>query len=457
MQAKTSRWTNLRELLGNLDLIGVAGVVALTLVMAFAVVLVIWLVESAPPSSLVMTGGPPGSLFAKQAEQYREILSRSGVKVVILPSQGSLENLKRLSDPAFKVDVGFVQGGLIQSGLAKDLDTHQLVSLGGIHHQPLLVFYRGQERITQLSGLNGRRLAIGPEGSGTRALSLELLKFNGIEPGGASILLDLDAEASAQALREGRVDAAFMMSDSTPVTLIRGLLRDQSNSIRLMSFDRSAAYIRRITYLNKLTLPEGSIDMGRSIPPKDVILLGSTVELIARKNLHPAISDLLLEAARELHGKASLLQNEGEFPAPVEREFRISDDAARYYKSGKSFLYRSLPFWLANLVNRFLVIVLPILVVIIPGLRIIPAFYNWRIQSRIMRWYGVLLELEQKVLTHQSSDNYESIMKRLDKVEQSVSRMRVPKMFGDKFYVLRQHIHYVREQVESIGKKSGTT
>ena len=176
-------------------------------------------------------------------------------------------------------------------------------------------------------------------------------------------------------------------------------------------------------------------------------LIGPTVELIARANLHPALSDLLLEAAPEVHGRAGLFKRQGEFPAPLEHEFRISADAIRFYKSGKSFLYRSLPFWLASLVNRILVAFVPVVVVLIPVMRIIPALYRWRIRLRIYRWYRVLLVLEQGMIAHLATEEREELLGRLDRIEEEVNKMKMPASFGDQFYVLRQHIGFVRNRL----------
>jgi TRAP-type uncharacterized transport system substrate-binding protein len=423
----------------------VLGVVAL-LLCAFALLFaVLWFVDSAPPNTIVMLGGPQGSIFQRNAEKYRKILEREGIKVKILPTQGALENLVHLSDREFHVDVGFVQGGLIQSGLAAGLDTDHLVSLGSVFYEPLLVFYRGQREQDKLAAFAGRRLAIGQVGSGTNALATSLLKANGIEQGGSTELLTLSPEESADALLAGQVDAVFLMGDSASLQLMRKLLH--TPRIHLMSFAQADAYTRRINYLSKLVLPEGAIDLGHDIPAHDVALVAPTVELVARSSLHPALSDLLLEAARQVNGGANLLQRQGEFPAPLEHEFRISDDASRYYKSGKSFLYRVLPFWLASLVNRILVVFVPLAVVLIPGVRVLPPLYRWRVRSRISRWYGALLELERSQLGQPQPAERAQLLQKLDDIENKVNRMTVPKSFGDQFYVLRQHISLVRERL----------
>jgi hypothetical protein len=132
---------------------------------------------------------------------------------------------------------------------------------------------------------------------------------------------------------------------------------------------------------HRLELPIGVLGLGKNFPAQTLHLIAPTVELVARDNLHPAISDLLIEAARQVHGGATLLQHAGEFPAPLEHEFRISDDATRYYKSGQRFLYRTLPFWLASLADRAMVLLVPIVVLLLPGLRAVPSLYQWRVST----------------------------------------------------------------------------
>ncbi|MGC1403912.1 MAG: TAXI family TRAP transporter solute-binding subunit, partial [Thermodesulfobacteriota bacterium] len=293
--------------------------------------------------------------------------------------------------------------------------------------------------------LEGKRLAVGSTGSGTRALALTLLAANGIQPGGATQFVDLDADNAAKALVEGSVDGVFLMSDVASSQLMRTLL--QTPGIQIFDFKQADAYTRRITYLNRLVLPEGSIDFGKNIPFQNIHLIGPTVELIARADLHPALSDLLLEAAREVHGRAGLLKRQGEFPAPLEHEFPISAEAKRYYKSGKSFLYRYLPFWPANLMNRLLLILVPMLVVLIPVLRIIPALFRWHVKLRIFRWYRSLLILEKDVSLPLTLMKREELLERLDQIEEGVNKMKVPAFFADQFYVLREHIRFVHRRL----------
>jgi hypothetical protein len=274
---------------------------------------------------------------------------------------------------------------------------------------------------------------------------LALLKANGIEPKGEAGFIEIDAKDPVTALEEKKIDAVFVMGDSTASDVLRKLLR--TPDVHLFDVSQADAYVRRIGYLNKLVLPRGSLDFGKNVPPEDVHLIGPTVELVARDDLHPALSDLLLEAAREVHSGPGLFRKRGEFPAPLEHEFRVSPDATRYYATGKTFLYRTFPFWVASLIARTLAVLVPIVLLLIPGIRLAPAIYRWRIESRIHRWYKVLLDLERDAQNSTGPERRAELLKKLDEIEASVNRIVVPASFGDLFYGLRGHVTFVRNSL----------
>jgi TRAP-type uncharacterized transport system substrate-binding protein len=395
--------------------------------------------NTAAPTTLTITSGPEGSSFSRNAEKYKKILAREGVTLKILPSEGSTQNLTRLLDPKTAVDVGFVLGGEVAK-----TNVDRLMSLGSINYQPLMIFYQGPTR-QLLSEFKGARIDIGAEGSGTRLQALALLKANGIEHKGEASFIEVDSKDLLTALQEKTVDAVFVMGDSTASDVLRKLLR--TSDVHLFDVSQADAYTRRIGYLNKLVLPRGSLDFGKNIPPEDIHLIGPTVELVARDDLHPALSDLLLEAAREVHSGPGLFRKRGEFPAPLEHDFRLSPDATRYYASGKTFLYRTFPFWVASLIARTLAVLVPIVLLLIPGIRIAPALYRWRIESRIHRWYKVLLDLEREAQKSTGPERRAELLKKLDDIEANVNRIVVPASFGDLFYGLRGHVTFVRSSL----------
>jgi hypothetical protein len=424
------------EIFGLSRSIAISAVLLIAAVIVFAV---FWFFHSAPPNQITITGGPPGSTMQNDAMKYRLIMARNGVTVNVLVSKGSLENLQRLQDSKFDVDIGFVQGGV-----SNELSGLSLVSLGSISYEPLVVFYRGPV-IKLLSEFKGKRLAIGPVGSGTRLLALALLRANQLD-GDDSITLDnLEADAAAKALLEGEVDAVFLTGDSASPQLMKRLI--ETAGVQLLDFTEAEAYCRRISYLNRLDLPEGSIDLAKNIPAHDVSLVAPTVELLARRNLHPALCDLLIETAQEVHGDAGLLKKKGQFPAPIEHDYPISTETSRYYKSGKSFLYRWLPFWMASLVNRIIVAFVPVVVLMIPAMRLVPTLLSLRIKLRIYRWYRALLALENE-LRLRPPEQRKELLVRLDHIEREVDRMKVPASYADQFYLLRGSIGFVRERIK---------
>jgi hypothetical protein len=281
---------------------------------------------------------------------------------------------------------------------------------------------------------------------------LTLLEANGIKQppddaeAKATTLLDWAPQESSKALLDGKVDAVFLMGEDASVAIMRELMR--APGISLMSFPQAEAFTRRFSWLSMLKFPEGSIDLGKNIPAHDVYLVSPTVELLARTTLHPALSDVLLEAAQEVHGNASLLQRKGEFPAPMEHDFPISSDAARFYRSGKSFFYHYLPFWLASLTSRIVVVFIPTIVILIPIVRSVPSLYRWKIQSQIYRWYRAMLALERELFTVPPTESQEALLLRLDGIEKAANKMKVPAFFAEQFYALRGHIDFVRQMIK---------
>jgi hypothetical protein len=417
----------------------VVGVPTLLVALA-AVAVAVKAARFAPPKTIHFAGGPEGSGYRNQAEKYQKILARDGVRIEIVPTRGALDNLDKLADPKAKVDVAFVQGGL-----AEGRDLPHLVSLGSVYPQPLMVYCRAPEPVEMLSQLKGKRIAVGPEGSGTRVLALKLLKANEMD-GPPTTLLELTGDEAAKQLVAGTIDAAFLMGDSATPAVMRSLRGIPE--IQLASFRQADGYLRKFRFLSKLTLPEGAMDLAKDYPPRTLYLIGPTVELVARDNLHPALSDLLIRAAREIHGSPGLYRNAGEYPAPLARDFPISADAERFYKSGEQFLYKRLPFWLASLVDRLLVVVLPLLVVIVPATRIAPAIYRWRIRSRIYRWYGALMAIERDMRGEKTPEQKERVHARLDEIVRAVNDLRTPPSFADQLYVLRDHVAAVRRRLD---------
>src|SRR4051812_38979258 len=203
---------------------------------ALVVTLIVWLVDPAPPKTITLSAGPQDSSFVAAADRYKKILAQNGIKLNVLESDGSVQNLQRLLDPKQHVDLALVQGGV-----ADGLDTSSLMSLGSVFYVPIVVFYRGTG-VTELAQLEGKRIAVGCEGSGTRLLALKLLDANGIGSGDDTTLVPSDGLQAATQLVAGEVDAAILSGDSATRGLMLRLLRVPGISV--MNFDEASAYTR---------------------------------------------------------------------------------------------------------------------------------------------------------------------------------------------------------------------
>ena len=424
--------------------------VPILLISAIAIWLTVHFTQPETPRTLTMSGGPPGSTFEIDAQRFKRILARSGITLHILPSQGSAENLERLRAVDSGVDIALVQSAASLSGKTagpvargRRNRSSRLVSLGSMFYQPLAIFYRGH-RLQRLSQLRGERIAIGKPGSSTSTLALALLKANGIVPGGSTRLLGLQGSAARAALRTGRVDAIFLTGDSTPPRVIVKMLR--TTGIRLFAFTQANAYVRRFPLLHKLSIPAGTFDLARNLPRARITLLAAAVELIAHKNLRPALCDLLIQTARRIYGRASVLHAAREFPNTSTYRYPLDRQAARYYKTGdKGFMYRYLPFWLASLLSRLAVVMLPIVVVLIPGLAYVPQLYGWRVKRRIHRRYAELMALERESLESLTPARRLALLDRLHAIERAVILRRMPGSHAEQLYQLRARIRFVRE------------
>ncbi|HZV55722.1 MAG TPA: TAXI family TRAP transporter solute-binding subunit, partial [Rhodocyclaceae bacterium] len=345
---------------------------------------------------------------------------------------------------AQEVDAGFFQGGT-----GEPLEDDALRSLGAFYYEPLWVFYREGVAprggsLDQVLQLKGKRIAVGGPGSGTRYLALEILRANGIDAAN-STLVEKGGLGLVESLGKGEIDAAFVVGPTQSAAVWSLLFTD---GVRLMSLAHADAYTRQLPYLSKIVLPRGAVDLSRDIPKADVTLVAATATLLVREDTHPALIDLLMQAATETHGGAGIFHKPGDFPHAMTVNFPLSPEAERYYKSGKPFLQRYLPFWAATLVDRLVVMVIPMLALLVPIMKFAPALYGWRVRSRIYRRYGELKFLEAEVEADPGRHSRAEWLARLDAIENDVNHMPTPKAFADMYYTLRGHVGLVRDTVE---------
>ncbi len=414
------------------ELLPVYGPLALLVVLGF-----VWAfqhIKPAPPDHIVIASGEKDGAYHAFALRYQELLKPQGIDLEIISTRGSVENLELLRQD--KVDIAFVQGGVAQAGSESPM---LLEGLGSLYYEPLWLFHQVSVELHRVPDLQGLRIAIGPEGSGTQALVKLLLKENALKDGSVELLMP-DSAGAAALLQEGKIDAAFFVA-SPQSKLVSRLLHDPS--IRLASFDRAGAYARRHGFLSVLTLPEGAENLAENIPPRDIRLLATTSELVTHADLHPGLVSLMMQVIDKVHRPAGWFSSEGEFPNTRYMSFPLNDEADRYYRHGPPFLQRYLPFWAASLLDRMKIMILPLLGLLFPLFKVVPPLYQWRMRARIYRWYEQLEEVD-KELSRQGKKSRKSLLKELDDLEKEVRDVKVPLSFSHQLYHLRLHIDFVR-------------
>jgi TRAP transporter TAXI family solute receptor len=410
----------------------------LTIAVAAGVIVcaAVLLLSSMPPRSIAMATGPEGGGYYEIGRRYQELLARSGVELRLVPTAGSVENLALLRDPKSGVDMALVQAGSIGNSAG------ELESLGTLFYEPLWIFHRGGLEGATLAALRGRKVSIGPVGSGSHALLLRLLKLNEMDQEVAE-LLTLPPQEAADKLLAGEIDAAALLASWDAPVVQQLITNDQ---VELLNLARADAYVALYPFLSKVTLPRGVGDLAKDLPPVDVALFASKASLVVRKELHSAIQYLLLSTAVQIHSGVSMFHRAGRFPAAEGIELPLSREAVHFYKSGQPFLQHNLPFWMASLVGHLLVLLIPAIAVLYPMFRFLPGLYGWLMRRKIARLYGELRFLEDEITDGGPTDGAQ-LTARLDRLEKQANQLRMPIVYESMMYLLRHHISIVRNRL----------
>ena len=434
---------SLRELI-----ISAGPFILLTLVLLWLAYLIL---DPTPPRTVVLATGTDQGAYAEFGKRYATELGKFGIKVELRNTAGAAENRRLLRDANSGVDIAFMQSGAGDAihAIDEDKSGRPLFSLGNLFLEPVWIFYRTEaaqrttsrptlERMEQIVPLS---LNIGEPGSGAANLLNKLLNANKIDPAQMNVQR-LPPTAAVVALLGGELDALTFVSAPESV-FVRMLL--QTPGIQLLEFPQAEAYARRFEFLTSVTMPRGTVDL-QDVPPHDVRLVAATASMVTTDEFHPALVQLFVQAAQRIHGDSSWFGPAGEFPNGSAREFPLAKEAARYYRDGPPFLQRYLPFWLANLIDRMWVVLASIIVILIPLSRIVPPLYEFRIRSRVFRWYRQLRDIEDAAAL--SPARHAQLLPQLDELEHRVEKVSVPLSYAEELYALRGHIDLVRKKLQ---------
>jgi TRAP-type uncharacterized transport system substrate-binding protein len=401
-----------------------------------------WYADPPPPRHVLLATGSPGGSYEALGKKYAAFFKEKGITLELVPTMGAQENINRLSDRDDPLQAAFVQAGVDYAKEAKGIQ-----SLGAVDYDPIWFFYRGPElNAADYQAIDGglkyfldKKISIGKEGSGTYTQAVKILKAAGYYE--RFQLVNLTGLDSVKALQAGKIDGTFIV-DAYDAPNVQALLNDPS--MHLLTFKRAEAFAKLITYLHILDVPQGAFNLARNFPTMDMKLLATTTNLLIDDRMHPAIQFLFLEAAREINGKESFFAERGEFPSFKDSVLIESPVAIHYEKNNYPLLATYFPFWIAELINRLIFILLPFFVLGYPILQSLPSYRTKRMQNKINRLYSSLKSLEEELLngfTEQQRDEY---LKRLNLLEYQTLNIRVSPRLSSDYYTLRSSIDYVR-------------
>jgi TRAP transporter TAXI family solute receptor len=404
----------------------------------------IWFILPQPPQTLTIATGFPDGLYSQFANHLKTELAKEKITLQIRNTGGSVDNLALINDPNSGIDLA-----IVQSGVGDPVKYPELLSLAGIFYEPLWVWYRQPAfakeggALTQLSQLQGKRISIGNDGSGTQILSNAILKLNEINADLVK-LEKLKPDEAIEKLQKGELDVAFIVAAGEAPILKKFY---QIPGIRLMNFDQAEAYTRVLPYLDRIDIPRGIISIAHDQPKQDIRTIASTATLVARNDINPATVSLLLGASYDILRNYSRLQKPGQFPSSKGLDFPMDMDAEIFLRDGPSFFYRHLPFWGAVWVERFIKILIPLLIVLIPVFTYLPAIFNLSLKVKLSRLYKILKNIEKR---SNSPDNYLLLHTELLNLEKRIQQIKVSAMQSKEVYDLKAHVALVRHQLEKL-------
>ncbi|WP_437883642.1 TAXI family TRAP transporter solute-binding subunit [Pseudomonas sp. LRF_L74] len=436
----------MRRLLRDLKIMLLTNLWLIPVIAALVGALFYFVAPPPPMHARLATGAASGGYHAF-AERLRDELAKQGFDLQLVNSKGSQDNLAKLDND--EVELALVQSGQELSVSEKQRD--KLSALGVMYREPLWLFIRADKTFTGLDELKQWRVAIGVPDSGTQAVTGALFAANRIEPEHyPQSWQATGGSRAADALIAGKLDAGFFVGPAENA-LIQRLAAEPD--LRLASLRRVPAYLARLTYLSEVEVGEGMLDMAQNTPREDILTLGPVATLVAGEDFHPSLTPLILEAAKTVLKNGSLLDPTGTFPARPPQSLHTLDEADYYYEKGLPILQRYLPFRIASLADRYIILAIPLLVLLFPLFKAIGPIYRWRVRARIYRWYKHLREVDQQLYKGGLKADISEEIARLERMEDELARVDVPLSYSNELYQLHVHLRYMIERLRALRER----
>lgn len=400
-------------------------------------------IQPSPVKELTIATGSKSGNYYQTALEYKKLLEKEGVKINILESHGSIENIKLINEN--KADIAFIQNGTITSS-----QTNHISTLASIYYEPLWVFYKNDgysmEYIIQLIS---KKISIGKEGSGTKDLASRILKENGINKENSQIL-NYSSSKSKELLLKGEIDAMFVVT-SHESKVVKELLANPK--INVLSFKRAKAYSRKYTFLESLTLYEGTLDLYKNLPDENINLLSTTANLVVKEGVSEELLRLFLKKVKEVHKNKDLFAKQNQFPNLNNMKLETNETAQKYFTNGDTWLEKIFPYWVASNIDRLKILIIPLLTLMIPLFKGVLPLYQWSMRSKIYRWYDELMQYDIKIELL-NKDELKNELEKLENLQKEIrDETKVPLSFMGEYYNLIMHMDLIIKKYHQQQKR----
>lgn len=417
-------------------------------VLAALVAGLFYFVAPPPPMHATMSTGSPNGGYAQFAEKLRLELAKEGFELKLVHSSGSRENTARLLDKKSGVHLA-----LIQSGQELELNAQQrkqLYNLGAVFQEPLWLFVRHDIKVNTIKDLVPLRTAVGAINGGIRMAVDPLLRANQIDSNNLpSTWQAYSGKKALTALLDNQLDAAFFLGPAESALIQEAA---SYSELQVVNFKQAAAYRARLPFITQIEVGEGLLNLASNQPHKNITTLSPVAMLVANESFHPALTALILASAQEVMKAGTLLDAPDTWPQNLPHDFASLTESEYFHAKGLPLLQRYLPFRIASLADRYIILVIPLLVLLFPLFKVAGPIYRWRIRARIYRWYKYLRDIDKQLGNDTLPQHIDQEIQRLNTLQDELAKVEVPLSYANELYALHLHVGFVLKRLELLKK-----
>lgn len=206
------------------------------------------------------TGDTAGSYYAFGNLLAAHMGDAAGVNIDVVSTEGSVENINGVNEGIYQLGMAqadvmsYAWNGIIP--FAKEGEMRSFRAIGGLYEEALQIVTLN-ENIQTVADLKGKTVSIGGENSGVAINAMNVLDIYGLRTGEDIQTVTMSFGDSVEAMKEGKIDAAFIVSGA-PTTVVEDLMATEQVHLVSIDADKVAALQQRFPYYNEYVILSGT-------------------------------------------------------------------------------------------------------------------------------------------------------------------------------------------------------